>query len=225
MLSWVLGHRTLAKWLIRFPLPVALLVACASSEPPNWDVQPTDVAGTKQSQVLTLVATTSTTSPKANPTEGPTALTTVVVIQTAQPGSPGRDEVVKPSDDQRTAQPAPLPTVVLPAPPELPLNTAEDAILAVQSQDARVADISDTPDTLIGKSHDIHILPQEDDGWRLVFWRGWGDCPAGCINSHYWYFSVARDGVIELIGEYERVYEPRLNRHRETGEPLWGIPH
>jgi hypothetical protein len=107
--------------------------------------------------------------------------------------------------------------------PTLPLVTADDAIRAVQSQYPAVADISDMPDTTIGKSEDIHVQPQEN-GWRLIFWRGWGDCPAGCINSHYWYFIVSTDGAIELVGEYERVYEPRLSTYRETGEPMWGIP-
>jgi hypothetical protein len=107
--------------------------------------------------------------------------------------------------------------------PAPPLETAAEAVSVVKSHYPNVADITDTPDNVIDKSDDIYVLPRVD-GWRLVFWRGWGDCPAGCINAHYWYFFVKTDGEIELVGEYERVYEPGLNRYRETGQRLWGIP-
>jgi hypothetical protein len=28
-----------------------------------------------------------------------------------------------------------------------------------------------------------------------TFYKGWGDCPSGCINEHYWTFKVDEDNV------------------------------
>lgn len=36
---------------------------------------------------------------------------------------------------------------------------------------------------------------------RYRFEYSWGDCPAGCINSHYWDFSVNAEGDVEYLGE------------------------
>ena len=79
--------------------------------------------------------------------------------------------------------------------------------------------ISDSPGDTIGKSNDVYLVSQ-NDGWRPVFWKGWGDCPSGCFDSHYWRFSVGVDGCIELLGQYERLYEAKLNRSGEVGETM-----
>ena len=34
------------------------------------------------------------------------------------------------------------------------------------------------------------------------FSHGWGDCPAGCINRHYWLFHVMFDGTVSFINSY-----------------------
>lgn len=35
-------------------------------------------------------------------------------------------------------------------------------------------------------------------GKKYVFSRGWGDCLAGCINRHYWEFTIAPSGSITM---------------------------
>lgn len=199
MQTQLLNCRSLINCLILFLL-ILMPVSCSPTDFPDSDAKPTSLP----------VETTETPEDLHTPqlTPSPT-------------GVPA--EVTKIPDALHTAKPSVLATVVLPDMPELPLGTAEDAILAVKSEYPSVVDISDTADDVIGKSNDIYILPHDDD-WRLIFWKGWGDCPAGCLNSHYWYFCVTTDGAIELVGEYERVYEPRINSSVETGEPLWGIP-
>lgn len=39
-----------------------------------------------------------------------------------------------------------------------------------------------------------------DGGWELSYRIGWGDCPSGCIEDHYWRFRVLDDGTAEYIG-------------------------
>jgi len=37
-----------------------------------------------------------------------------------------------------------------------------------------------------------------EETWTYVFRNGWGDCPAGCIDSEYWHFSVLGETVTLL---------------------------
>lgn len=50
-----------------------------------------------------------------------------------------------------------------------------------------------------GPSHDIE-LQTLDDGWRVEYVVGWGDCPSGCIFHHRWSFFVTRRGDVRLVG-------------------------
>lgn len=38
----------------------------------------------------------------------------------------------------------------------------------------------------------------------LVYSRGWGDCPAGCINHESWTFQVEEDGTVRFAGHDEQ---------------------
>lgn len=42
----------------------------------------------------------------------------------------------------------------------------------------------------------------ESNYLEYVFSYGWGDCPSGCINRHYWLFQVKFDGTVEFKGSY-----------------------
>ncbi len=46
------------------------------------------------------------------------------------------------------------------------------------------------PNRVIGGGDNISI-ERFEDRWQLVFVRGWGDCPAGCIYKHYWEFKFS----------------------------------
>jgi hypothetical protein len=50
---------------------------------------------------------------------------------------------------------------------------------------------------------------------HLVFGRGWGDCPAGCANCEYFYFTVS-DGGVQLVDQIVRGSEAESYR--------WNIP-
>ncbi len=56
------------------------------------------------------------------------------------------------------------------------------------------------------------VYPGEVDGHRTYLFRhGYGDCPAGCINSDFWYFRRV-DGQTEYVGTYSKWTDP---------EPAW----
>jgi hypothetical protein len=58
------------------------------------------------------------------------------------------------------------------------------------------------------------VYPWEiDGGVSYLFRHAWGDCPAGCINSVFWYFRVV-GGEIEYVGRYDVRGDP---------EPDWWV--
>jgi hypothetical protein len=83
--------------------------------------------------------------------------------------------------------------------------------------------ITQTPEGTIGASTNIFVQPTAN-GWNLIFWEGWGDCPSGCINNRYVYFTVTRAGSISRVGEYLRVYNSAMNVFEVTGQPRFGVP-
>ena len=57
------------------------------------------------------------------------------------------------------------------------------------------------PRTYAGDGNTIDVAPREN-AIELVYSRGFGDCPSGCIGRHYWRFSVAADGSVEFLESY-----------------------
>ena len=51
-----------------------------------------------------------------------------------------------------------------------------------------------------GDGNDI-TARRDGDAWRLRYLLKWGDCPAGCISSHYWEFRVRESGAVTYLGE------------------------
>ncbi|TWT87304.1 hypothetical protein Mal64_28420 [Pseudobythopirellula maris] len=54
------------------------------------------------------------------------------------------------------------------------------------------------PNGIIGDGNDIVALPDR----RYVFSRGWGDCPAGCINHEYFEFDLSGAAPVGMPGDY-----------------------
>jgi hypothetical protein len=103
------------------------------------------------------------------------------------------------------------------------ISNADSAIAAVKVQFSAVTQIEKTSKGTIGASTNITVLDRAD-GWDLVFWEGWGDCPAGCYNNRYYYFSVKQDGSVAQVGEYARVFNSDKNSFDLTGAPMWSVP-
>ena len=113
-----------------------------------------------------------------------------------------------------------VPTVM---PPTLLITDAASAIAAVKSQFALVAQIRQKAPGAIGATTDITAI-ERADGWDLVFWVGSGDCPAGCIDNRYYYFSAKKDGRVMQAGQYARIFNADKNSFDTTGAPIWGVP-
>ena len=114
-----------------------------------------------------------------------------------------------------TPSPSPLPSPSAPpvpsvAPTPTTINSAQAAAALVIASDARFAGIQAQDPNLIGQCCSWTATPTAD-GYDVSIEIGWGDCPAGCIDRHQWFFSVATDGTIKL--------------DRENGPPLpAGVP-
>lgn len=124
------------------------------------------------------------------------------------------------------ALPTPTPTSAtgpISTPTPALVSSAEVAISLVKSRFAEVAKIQRAASGSIGGSQNI-IVFEHPDGWDIAFWQGEGDCPAGCINNRYWYFSVMQDGRVSKAGEYVRSFNSQKNEFDVSGAPMWGVP-
>jgi hypothetical protein len=102
-------------------------------------------------------------------------------------------------------------------------SSVDEAIALAQKQFPELRDIKRTPAGTIGASSDI-IVQERTDGWNMIFWQGSGDCPAGCINNHYWYVSADKSGKLALVGEFIREFDAGTNAMKARGAPMWGVP-
>lgn len=56
-------------------------------------------------------------------------------------------------------------------------------------------------------------------GRGYLFYKGWGDCPAGCIYKLFWYFRSA-DGAIEYVGAWNPREQPEPSWWPEAGDAI-----
>lgn len=56
------------------------------------------------------------------------------------------------------------------------------------------------PDAVCCDGSDITAAPVSG-GWGLTYHFRWGDCPAGCIEEHWWRFTILADGIVRYQGE------------------------
>jgi len=118
----------------------------------------------------------------------------------------------------------PSPSSVPPSSPtSAAISNADAAIALVKTQFSEVAKIQKSAAGAIGASQNIFAF-ERADGWDIAFWQGDGDCPAGCINNRYWYFSVTKDGRVSKAGDYAKIFDPQKNSFDISGAPMWGVP-
>lgn len=77
----------------------------------------------------------------------------------------------------------------------------EEAAALVLASDPQFAGIGKQNPDLIGASAWWTADPIADGAFRITITKGWGDCPAGCINKHLWIFEVSADGQVNLVDE------------------------
>ena len=117
----------------------------------------------------------------------------------------------------------PVPSETGSAATPTPHASSDEAIRLVQQKFPELRSIQRMPSGSIGASTDI-IVQDRPGGWNIIFWQGSGDCPAGCINNHYWYLSVDKSGSVTMAGEFVREFDSASNVVKTRGVPMWGVP-
>jgi hypothetical protein len=87
------------------------------------------------------------------------------------------------------------------------VDTADEAAALVIASDSRFKNVGKKDRNLIGQCCWYEAAAGQE-GFRVKITMGWGDCPAGCINSHVWTYEVTRAGEITLIDESGDPVEP-----------------
>lgn len=87
-----------------------------------------------------------------------------------------------------------------PSPTPGPVTSAEDALARLLAAEPRLTGMGPRDPELIGQSawYEVSAL---DGAYGIEVYLGWGDCIAGCIESHHWQWLVAGDGTVTLAGE------------------------
>ena len=103
----------------------------------------------------------------------------------------------QPSPSSASSQPSSAP-----APIGGTVDTPEEAVAAVVAMDPRFTGIAPFNPDLIGQSSWYKVMPASGVGAYIVQIRiGWGDCQAGCIDEHTWFFAVLPDGTVNPQSE------------------------
>jgi hypothetical protein len=99
---------------------------------------------------------------------------------------------------------SPLPSAPGPsgsaAPGPTTITSPVAAAALVLATDARFADLGPQDPNRIGECCFYAAAPTAE-GYEVTIEIGWGDCPAGCINRHHWFYTVATDGTVRLDRE------------------------
>jgi hypothetical protein len=91
-----------------------------------------------------------------------------------------------------------------PSPSAVPTAPTVDspaaAAAVVIASDTRFAKLTPQNPNLIGQCC-FYTATQTGAAYAVTIEIGWGDCPAGCISRHHWFYSVAADGTFHLDRE------------------------
>ena len=99
-----------------------------------------------------------------------------------------------------SAIPSSPPPSASPSPSTSPVTTPEAAAALVLAADSRFAALVPKNPDLIGQCCFYEVTPV-GDGYEVMVEIGWGDCPAGCINRHRWFYAVTGSGEVTLDRE------------------------
>jgi hypothetical protein len=100
------------------------------------------------------------------------------------------------------------------------ITNVDEAIILVQKNFSAVSNIKKSTSPFGSSANIFTSESMTKDGWNLKFWKGSGDCEAGCLNSHEWYFTVTKQGIITKVGEYEKTFNSLINGYDVSGESL-----
>ncbi len=83
-----------------------------------------------------------------------------------------------------------------------PPTSGDAAVALVLATDPRFAGIQPQDPNRIGGCCFSTVTPAPSGaGYAVTIEIGWGDCPAGCINRHHWFYTVGANGRVSLDRE------------------------
>jgi len=82
-----------------------------------------------------------------------------------------------------------------------PVTTPEQAAALVIASDQRFEGVVKQDPALIGACCTYQAAASTGGAFAVTIEIGWGDCPAGCIDRHHWFYVVAQDGSVALQRE------------------------
>jgi hypothetical protein len=120
----------------------------------------------------------------------------IVVTGCSAAGVPPAGTPGNPASESPTASPTGSPGASAGS-----VGSAQEAIAAVGRFDSNFLGYTQRDPDLIGQSAWVEVEPVAN-GFELVFFRGEGDCPAGCIERSFIKFFVGGDGQVEKRCEW-----------------------
>ncbi len=103
--------------------------------------------------------------------------------------------------------------------------TLGDVVTRARADNPALADITDFVGPYLGDRERVIFAFAIPNGFRVVFKRGSGDCPAGCISNEYWYFETDAACLPQPAGHYSAQYKSPGNCFVIDGAPVWGFPN
>lgn len=94
----------------------------------------------------------------------------------------------------------PPPPSATPSSSPTPVLSADAAAALVLAADSRFNALKPKGADVIGQCCFYEVTPV-GDGYEVMVEIGWGDCQAGCINRHRWFYTVTRSGEVTLDRE------------------------
>jgi len=131
------------------------------------------------------------------------------------------------SSGAATAPPSNSPPIPSPSPsaaPVGPATTPDEAAALVIASDARFKGIEKKNPDLIGACCFYEVAATGGGSFAVTIEVGWGDCPAGCMNRHRWFYVVNQDGAIALLREEGQPVPPGTGGSGSAGGSLPGGP-
>ena len=100
-----------------------------------------------------------------------------------------------------TPAPSSSPSTAPSAPPSASaVTTPEAAAALVLASDARFTGLEAKNPDIIGGCCFYEVAPKGSN-YEVMVEIGWGDCPAGCINRHHWFYTVTPAGTVTFDRE------------------------
>jgi len=81
------------------------------------------------------------------------------------------------------------------------VTTPDGAAALVIASDQRFNGVVKQDPGLIGACCTYQAVASTGGAFAVTIEIGWGDCPAGCIDRHHWFYVVAQDGSVALQRE------------------------